>query len=75
MRASPKSLRAFSAARMDGCRSPRTSRIAPEGFDAWRETFRTIQAFEVWQTYGAWFDKHDAKLGPGIRERVAYSRP
>jgi amidase len=48
--------------------------IAPEGFDSWREIFRTIQAFEVWQTYGAWLDTHDARLGPGIRERIAYAK-
>jgi amidase len=48
--------------------------IAADGFDPWREIFRTIQAFEVWQTYGSWFDTRDAKLGPGIRERIAYAK-
>jgi amidase len=48
--------------------------IAPDGFDDWREIFRTIQAYEVWQTYGSWFEHHDAKLGPGIRERIAYTK-
>lgn len=48
--------------------------IAPDGLGAWRETFRTIQAFEAWQAYGSWLDSHDAQLGPGTKERFAYAR-
>jgi amidase len=32
---------------------PEHRRIAPEGFDPWRECFRVIQAREVWQAFGA----------------------
>ena len=28
------------------------ARIAPDGFDPWREAFRIIQAYEIWQTFG-----------------------
>lgn len=49
------------------------SHIAPDGFDPWRECFRIIQAYEVWQTFGAFFDQHKPQLGPGIRERVTFA--
>lgn len=48
--------------------------IAGAELDAWRETFRVIQAHEAWQAYGAWLDSHDAQLGPGTKERFAYAR-
>jgi amidase len=48
--------------------------VAPHGFDQWRETFRTIQAFETWAIYGAWLEGHDARLGPGTAERMAYAK-
>jgi amidase len=48
--------------------------IAPEGFDDWRETFRVIQGYEVWQAYGAWLDTHTADPGPGTKERLAYAK-
>jgi amidase len=53
---------------------PADIEIGPEGFDDWRETFRVIQAFEIWQVYGAWLDSHDAELGPGTKERFAYAK-
>jgi len=49
------------------------ARIAPEGFDPWREALRTIQAFEVWQTFGAFVTAHSPKFGPGVRERIEYA--
>jgi len=35
-----------------------------------REAFRILQAFETWQSFGAWIDKTDPDLGPGIKERM-----
>ena len=49
------------------------SRIAAEGFDPWREAFRIIQAYETWQTFGVFVTKVQPKLGPGIRERMAFA--
>jgi amidase len=49
------------------------ARIAPEGFDPWREAFRTIQGYEVWQTFGDFVTRNRPKLGPGIRERMEFS--
>ena len=49
------------------------SHIASDGFDPWRECFRIVQAYEVWQTFGVFVDRHKPQLGPGVRERVAFA--
>jgi amidase len=41
--------------------------IAPDGFDPWREAFRIIQAYETWQTFGAFVSKVQPSIGPGSR--------
>lgn len=53
--------------------NPSDATIAPDGFDTWRETFRTIQGREIWSIYGAWMETHKPRLGPGIAERMAYA--
>jgi amidase len=45
--------------------------VAPEGFDAWREAFRIVQAKEVWESFGDFVTRAKPKLGPGIKERMA----
>ncbi|HVY58860.1 MAG TPA: amidase [Xanthobacteraceae bacterium] len=47
--------------------------IAPEGFEAWRDAFRIVQAHEVWHNYGAFVRAHQPKFGPGIRERMEFA--
>ena len=49
------------------------SKIAPDGFDPWREAFRIVQAYEVWQTFGGFVTAHRPKLGPGVRERMEFA--
>ncbi|HWL30631.1 MAG TPA: amidase [Xanthobacteraceae bacterium] len=49
---------------------PQPIRIAPEGFDAWREPLRIIQAYETWQVYGRFIEEKRPRLGPGIAERM-----
>ena len=49
------------------------AKIAPEGFDPWREAMRIVQAYEVWQTFGDFVTRHKPQLGPGIRERMAFA--
>src|SRR5690349_11800451 len=49
------------------------SAIAPEGFDGWREAFRVVQGRETWATYGDFITRANPKLGPGIKERMAYA--
>jgi amidase len=47
--------------------------IAGGGFDDWRNCFRTIQGREIWAIYGKWIETQQPRLGPGIRERMAYA--
>ena len=47
--------------------------VAPEGLVAWFETFRTIQAAEVWASVGDWISEVRPKLGPGVKERIAWA--
>jgi amidase len=47
--------------------------IAPQGLDPWRESFRIIQAREIWGIYGQFVEGYQPKLGPGIRERMEFA--
>ncbi len=47
--------------------------VMPRDFMAWCEAFRVLQAFEVWQTFGAFVTSARPRLGPGIRERIAFA--
>ena len=47
--------------------------VSPEGLVSWFETFRIIQAAEVWGSVGAWVSEVKPKLGPGIKERIAWA--
>ena len=44
--------------------------IAPDGFDVWREAFRVVQAYETWQSFGAFVTAAKPKFGPGVKERM-----
>src|SRR5262249_11171433 len=52
---------------------PSHKAVAPGGFDTWRESFRIIQAREIWSIYGPFVERDQPKLGPGIRERMAFA--
>jgi amidase len=43
--------------------------VAGEAIDEWRSAFRIIQAFEIQSTLLPFIETHDARLGPGIKER------
>jgi amidase len=66
-------LRAALDTMADNLPNPVRARIAPGGFDGWREIFRIIQASEVWQTFGSFVEKHQPRMGPGIRERMQFA--
>jgi amidase len=53
--------------------SSRAVQVAPDGLDRCREVFRIIQARETWSTYGDFITRHRPKLGPGIKERMAFA--
>jgi amidase len=47
--------------------------VSPEGLAIWLETFRTIQAAEVWASIGEWVREVKPRLGPGVKERIAWA--
>lgn len=49
---------------------PKKIRIAPKGLESWREAFRVVQAFEVWQVYGAFIEQHAPRIGPDVADRL-----
>jgi amidase len=53
--------------------APRLARVAPDGFDGWREAFRIIQARETWASFGEFITRVRPKLGPGIKERMEFA--
>ena len=57
-------------ARLEAVYGPATPiRIAADGLEAWRETFRITQASEIWDVHGAWVGANTPDFGPGIKER------
>ena len=50
-------------------------KIAPDGFDPWREAFRIIQAYETWQTFGGFVTAHKPTIGPGVASAWNSPRP
>jgi amidase len=66
-------LRAAIEAMASDLPSPVHDAIAPQGLDLWRDSFRIIQAREIWGIYGPFVEKHRPKLGPGIRERMEFA--
>lgn len=44
--------------------------VSTDGLWSWFETFRFIQAAEVWGNHGAWIEAVRPELGPGIKERI-----
>ena len=48
---------------------PEHREIAGHEIDAWRNAFRLVQGFELQSTLLPFIQSHDAKLGPGVKER------
>lgn len=47
--------------------------LSESGLWNWFETFRVIQAGEVWRNHGAWIEAVQPELGPGIKERIEWA--
>ena len=47
--------------------------VSPDGLMGWFETFRTIQAWEIWSNHRQWIQEAKPEFGPGIRERVEWA--
>ena len=48
--------------------------IEPETLAQWAETFRIVQASEIWQEHGQWAENHLQEFGPGIKERFEIAK-
>ena len=48
--------------------------MAPDGFDRNYWAFRYVQGREAWQTDGELIETHGLALGPGVKERFAWSK-
>jgi len=66
-------LRSALAAVASDLPAPKQAHVAPEGLDPWRECFRVIQGFEIWGIYGEFIERRRPRLGPGVRERLAFA--
>ena len=47
--------------------------VSPDGLRSWFESFRIIQAYEVWQSVGEWVKAAKPELGPGVKERIEFA--
>ncbi len=65
--------REFLARTADLLPRPTELTVAPSGLDGWREAFRIFQAKEVWDSFGDFITRAKPKLGPGIKERMAFA--
>ncbi len=48
--------------------------VSPPGLAQWFETFRIIQAAEIWANHGSWIETAKPEFGRGIRERMEWAR-
>jgi amidase len=51
---------------------PSHEKISPQGLDAWRESFRILQAYETWKSNGDFIQRKKPNLGPGNKERLLF---
>ena len=47
--------------------------VSQDGLDQWYESFRVIQAYEIWGNLGLWIGETRPEIGPGIRERLEFA--
>ena len=47
--------------------------VAPDGLEAWFDTFRILQAASIWANHGAWITQTRPEFGPGVRERFEWA--
>ena len=40
----------------------------------WKDRFRTLQAYEIWQTHGDWIERVKPRFGPEIAARFAFAK-
>ena len=47
--------------------------VSEEGLMEWFQTFRVIQAWEIWSNHREWVQESNPRFGPGIRERMDWA--
>ena len=47
--------------------------VSEEGLMEWFQTFRVIQAWEIWSNHREWVEQSSPQFGPGIRERMEWA--
>ncbi len=47
--------------------------VSDEGLMEWFQTFRVIQAWEIWSNHREWVQESNPQFGPGIRERMEWA--
>ncbi len=47
--------------------------ISAEGLSVWADTFRIIQAIEIWEEHGNWVESVKPTFGPGISDRFVWA--
>ena len=47
--------------------------VSEEGLMEWFQTFRVIQAWEIWSNHREWVQESNPQFGPGIRERMDWA--
>lgn len=47
--------------------------VAPNGLAQWVEVFRTVQGYQVWESYGGWIRKYRPHLSRGPKERLQWA--
>jgi amidase len=52
--------------------TPRPVMVSVEGLPQWFQAFRMLQGAEIHAQLGAWVAQTQPKLGPGVRERMAW---
>jgi amidase len=50
------------------------ARAGGKELDTWREAMRIVQAYEVWQTFGAFLETRLSDVGPGVQDRMRAAR-
>ena len=53
--------------------SRRDITVSTDGLTGWYETFRVIQAWEIWSNHAGWIAEAKPEFGPGIRERLEWA--
>lgn len=47
--------------------------VSAEGLPQWFQVFRVLQGAEIWAQHGAWVQRVQPNLGPGVKERIQWT--